>query len=41
MMKNGAAFSLITQEDLPMLRVIERMLGYRLERKEALQNQTA
>ncbi len=41
MMKNGAAFSLITQEDLPMLRIIERMLGYRLERKEALQNQTA
>ncbi len=41
MMKNGAAFSLITPDDLPMLRIIERMLGYRLERQQALQNQTA
>jgi len=31
----GAAISLVTPEDLPMLRAIEKMLGHRLERRPA------
>ncbi len=31
----GTAFSLVTQEDLPVLRSIERLLGHPLERRQA------
>lgn len=34
MARSGAAFSLVTQQDLPMVRTIERLLNYRLERRE-------
>jgi ATP-dependent RNA helicase RhlE len=34
MARSGIALSLVTQEDLPMLRVIERLLGHPLERRK-------
>ena len=34
MTRLGTAFSLVTQEDLPMLRTIERTLGHALERRQ-------
>jgi ATP-dependent RNA helicase RhlE len=34
MTRLGAAFSLVTQEDLPMIRTIERLLGSPLKRQK-------
>ncbi|HNR45626.1 MAG TPA: DEAD/DEAH box helicase [Anaerolineaceae bacterium] len=37
----GAAISLVTREDMPMLRAIEKMLGHRLERHPVTEIQNA
>jgi len=34
MTRQGAALSLVTQDDMPMIRTIERLLGQKLERRE-------
>lgn len=34
MTRHGAAMSLVTQDDMPMIRTIERLLGQKMERRE-------